>query len=216
MYHIRTMLLCFTSHFPHVVAAPCFVLDNSSATCIVIDCPPIYLNPIVLREIPKRCFEFKKEPFMPKHTGHEPLDDHLSQPSLHTTLNVPPTATWSASNNNRRNLSRYSRTTYYATDLVRPQAAPAAAPPTIDEYFPIPSLDDDITMVDVSDPLDIIEGPSGITVVSKQKAKRYENSVSMFLPLTTLALLIRHSGCALENMARIPRSLPRRSNGTRG
>lgn len=157
-----------------------------------------------MRNTLKDASSFKSKLFMPKYTGHEPLDDHLSQPSLHTTLNVPPTLTWSASNNNRRNLSRYSRTTYYATDLVRPQAAPAAAPPTIDEYFPIPSVDDDITMADVSDPLDIIEGPSGITVVSKQKAKRYENSVSMFLPLMTLPLLTRHSGRALENLARTP------------
>lgn len=118
---------------------------------------------------------------MPKYTGHEPLDDHVSRPSLHTTLNVP---TFTSSNNNRRNLTRYSRTTYYATDFVHHQAAVAAAPPTVDEYLPIPSFDYDVTMADVSDPLDsdIIEGPSGITVVSKQKAKRYANSVSMLLP----------------------------------
>lgn len=120
---------------------------------------------------------------MPKHTSHEPLDDHASQPTLHTTLNVPQVLTSSTSSNNRRNLRRYGRTTYYATDLVHPQAAPAATLPTVDEYFPIPSYDNDITMADVSDTTDLdlnaIEGPSGITVVPKHKAKRYENSVSM-------------------------------------
>lgn len=108
---------------------------------------------------------------MPKHV-HAPLDNHAARSTIHAAVNIQST------NNNRRNLARYSRHTAH-TGLVEQSSTAASAPTAEDFYTTIDPYNDDITMdqaPDAEGPA-TIAGPSGITVVPKHKAKRYENSV---------------------------------------
>lgn len=116
---------------------------------------------------------------MPKHTDYAPLDDHAIRPTLHTAVNIETVQT--VTHNNRRNLGRYARRTLYSTGLVQHGPTAASEPPTAEDFYTVlDPYNDDVTMDNAQDLAHdpaTIAGPSGITVVPKQKAKRYENSV---------------------------------------
>lgn len=118
---------------------------------------------------------------MPKHTRYAPLDDHAARSTLHTTVNVQTVQT--VTHNNRRNLSRYSKHTSH-TGLVQHGATGPVEPLAAEDFYAMPNPYDDVTMDDLDELAQNgpIAGPSGITVMPKQKAKRYENSVCDFPP----------------------------------
>lgn len=119
---------------------------------------------------------------MHKHTDYAPLDNHAARPTLHTVGNLQTVHT--VTHNNRHNLARYSR----HTGLVQHGPTVVSAPPTTEEFYAMAiPYDNDVAMADMQelahDGSVTIEGPSGITVVPKYKAKRYENSVRDSLPI---------------------------------
>lgn len=118
---------------------------------------------------------------MPKVPRYAPLDDHSARPTIHTAVNVQNVHT--VTHNNRRNLHSLSTFTSH-TGLVQHGATGPSAPPTAEEFYTtVDPYHDDAAMADADERHDgplTIAGPSGITVVPKHKAKRYENSVRDF------------------------------------
>lgn len=113
--------------------------------------------------------------------AHAPLDNHDARSTVHTAVNIQTVST--VTHNNRRNLHRLSTYTSH-TGLVQHGATGPSEPPTAEEFYT--TLDpylDDATMADADERHDgppTLAGPSGITIVPKHKAKRYENSVCDF------------------------------------
>lgn len=133
---------------------------------------------------------------MPKHVGYAPLDNHAARSTLHTAVNVQ--TVQSVTHNNRRNLARYSRHTA-STGLVQPSSTAALAPPTAQEFYATPGpYNDDFIMDEAPEGPATIAGPSGITIVPKHKAKRYENSVCDMSPMRSpmADLIFRMCLCA--------------------